>query len=621
MHKAHKTFCLYLQIPPTVNTTLIKSINPIILLFVILLIIPILNGCAAGINRSGYQNTEITNASSTKDCYIPIQKNMSYDKKDVTIVGKIDAYDTGLSADCSETTILNIFKKEACSISADVINITEEQFPNLWSSCYQAKAEFLYFKDRKIAKSLISNMVDQTPQADWKINFEISGSYPVISDSILYIGSADGAVYAIDPATGRIKWRFQTGENLSTKTSGTQIITVPKGTSIADQISAAQNQIEELKNEGKRRVDMTPVIESKTVFIGSGDHSFYAIDAISGKMKWSYMAGSGMVNMNNNEIMLPPALIKNNTVYFLTDEGLHALDTFTGKKKWVFKDIEGRTPFEPIINNNTIFLTSWPYMQTGISMKSSLYAIDANSGKKKWVINVDGGFPTTPIAEKGLVFFINKEESYTKIYAIDATNGKIKWEVSAEHSFWIRKPIIVSDIIYFITDKKILALNMETGHQIWDFNIDGEIVADTKVDNQYLYVVVHPTNKDPVIIDIIKASAKLGPKDTLYTLNLTTGEKKWSHEVNGRGEDIMINKGIIYAGSIDYGYTRNHYLQAIDTSTGKELWTLKGGERESIRLIYGNKVFLTSPTVTYFGSNQVDQGYIYTINAKTGTSN
>lgn len=545
---------------------------------------------------------------------------MSYDKKDVTIVGKIDAYDTGLSADCSETTILNLFKKEACSVNADIINITEEQHPNLWSSCYQAKAEFLYFKDRTIAKSLISNMVDQTPQADWKINFETSGSYPVISDNILYIGSADGAVYAIDSATGKIKWRFQTGKNLSTKTSSAQIITVPKGTSIGDQISVAMNQVEKLKNEGQRRVDMTPAIENKTIFIGSGDHSFYAIDAISGKMKWSYSAGSGMANINNNEIMVPPALIKNDTVYCVTDEGLHALDTLTGKKKWMFKNIEGRKSSEPIISNNTIFLTSWPYMQTDIPMKSLLYAIDANSGKKKWSISIDGSDPTVPIAEKGLVFFINKDAD-VKLYAIDTNNGKIKWEASAEHSFWKETPIIVNDIIYFITDKKILALNMETGRQIWDFNIDGELVTDTKGDNQYLYLVVHPTNQDPGIIDIIKAYAKLGPKDTLYALNLTTGQKEWSHELNGRGGDIMINEGIIYAESIDYGYTKNHYLQAIEASTGKEFWTLKDGEHESVRLIYKNKVFLTSPTVTYFGSNQVDQGYIYTVNAKTGTSN
>src|SRR6185503_18333859 len=48
----------------------------------------------------------------------------------------------------------------------------------------------------------------------WKIPFEGSGSRPVIVDGVLYVGSADGAVYALNPNTGETKWRFQTGESL-----------------------------------------------------------------------------------------------------------------------------------------------------------------------------------------------------------------------------------------------------------------------------------------------------------------------------------------------------------------------------------------------------------------------
>ena len=61
--------------------------------------------------------------------------------------------------------------------------------------------------------------------AGWKIKFDGSDSDPVIVDGVLYVGSADGAVYALDPTNGATKWRFQTGEGLS---SGPEIITMPK---------------------------------------------------------------------------------------------------------------------------------------------------------------------------------------------------------------------------------------------------------------------------------------------------------------------------------------------------------------------------------------------------------
>src|SRR5438046_6480112 len=63
----------------------------------------------------------------------------------------------------------------------------------------------------------------------WKVKFDGSGSSPVIVDGVLYVGSADGAVYALDAMTGATKWRFQTGERLSPATSGAQVLTVPPG--------------------------------------------------------------------------------------------------------------------------------------------------------------------------------------------------------------------------------------------------------------------------------------------------------------------------------------------------------------------------------------------------------
>ena len=101
----------------------------------------------------------------------------------------------------------------------------------------------------------------------WRINFDGSGSSPVIADGVLYVGSADGAVYALDPSTGETKWRFQTGEGLS---SLPQVITVPRGTSVDDQMAAGMEAARKQRTAGIRRVDMAPAVEDGTVFIGSG---------------------------------------------------------------------------------------------------------------------------------------------------------------------------------------------------------------------------------------------------------------------------------------------------------------------------------------------------------------
>jgi hypothetical protein len=73
------------------------------------------------------------------------------------VLGSIQAYDTGFSTYCDEAYILEIFCEDACTLGADVINITEEHQPDMVSSCYRARAQFLRFKDREKAKGLLSD--------------------------------------------------------------------------------------------------------------------------------------------------------------------------------------------------------------------------------------------------------------------------------------------------------------------------------------------------------------------------------------------------------------------------------------------------------------------------------
>jgi outer membrane protein assembly factor BamB len=427
-----------------------------------------------------------------------------------------------------------------------------------------------------------------------QVKFDESGSNPVLVDGVLYVGSADGAVYALDPKTGERRWRFQTGESLSPATSGPQIITVPPGTSIADQMAAAMKAVEKQKGEGIRRVDMTPAVENGTVFIGSGDRSFYAIDAATGEKKWSYVAGPGMASNNYTSYPIPAAIIENGTVYFVTDDGLHALDVLTGKRKWMFETLQEipiqemnlgkkRTPEGPALGDGLIFLTAWPFIGRDTPQKSFLYAVNPKSGTAKWVFSVDGLDITAPTTAKGFVFFVVSK----MLYAINAADGQVKWKLGAKKNFGSPLLLIADNTVYFSSDKSLLAVELESGHQLWSFSAGG-IKA---IDDQHLYAVTHA-----------------GTQDTIHALGLTTGQEQWSLNLSESADHVMIHDGVVYAGS--------EHLYAIDASTGKELWSLKRTGHESPRLISGGRIFLTSPTVSYVGSTRVDQGYLFAIDAK-----
>lgn len=376
-------------------------------------------------------------------------------------------------------------------------------------------------------------------------------------------------------------------------------------------MDAAINAAEKQRGEGIRRVDMTPAVENGTVFIGSGDQSFYAIDAATGKKKWSYVAGPGMAHIPS--VRRPAAVLKNGTVYFVTEDGLHALDALTGKRKWLFQTLreipieqmnmrKKRVPMGPVIGDRVIFLTAWPFILGNNTLKSFVYAVDPESGKAKWTISVDGLDITAPTTAKGLVFFAVQEPAPTRtssshrvtLYAINAAGGQVKWKLGAKKKFGTATLLVADKTIYFSTDTSLVACELETGHQLWSFSAD-EISGNLQADDHHLYMVTH---KDSF----------WGPKDTLHGLALTTGQEKWSRGLNAR--IAMVHDGVVY--------TDGEQLHAIDAATGKELWSFKGTGRESARLISGGRIFLTSPTVSYFGTKRLDQGYLYAIDAKTG---
>jgi len=446
--------------------------------------------------------------------------------------------------------------------------------------------------------------------AGWKIKFDGTDSDPVIADGVLYVGAADGAVYALDPANGATKWRFQTGVGLS---SGPEVISMPKSGARADDMTAAAQDAPGKK--GKRRIDLTPAVSKGTVFFASGDLSFYALDAATGEKKWSYAAGSKIVGS---------AVYEDGTAYIVTEEGLHALETSTGHRKWLIETLQeipvqqmndvrrlGKRPAQgPARGEETLFLTAWPNMMSTTPQKGFVYAVAPESGTTRWVTALDGLDITAPVVAGGLVLVASEDprsppqpghplgvsSKRATLYAINAVDGQIKWKVGAERVYGTTRLLLTSKTIYLNTDRQLIAVELESGRMLWTFGAE-EIQGGPQVDDQHLYVVSHK-------------GTIARPDDTLHALAVATGKVKWSQKLGGGVDLHLVHEGVVYAG--------NARLYALDGAVGTKLWSFKGPSRHSARLVSGGRIFVISPAVDYFGSARVDQGYLQALDAKTG---
>ena len=147
--------------------------------FYFLLLSLVLTSCSPRIVRTGYQMQEAGNEA----CDVAIRKNLSISEELSTKLGEVEIADTGFSVECSEEHALEILKREACAVNADLIVITAEKRPNLWSSCYRARAEFYKYKPGEDMEELAGdeaykpeNVQERVSQDQWRHTAVIGGS-------------------------------------------------------------------------------------------------------------------------------------------------------------------------------------------------------------------------------------------------------------------------------------------------------------------------------------------------------------------------------------------------------------------------------------------------------------
>jgi eukaryotic-like serine/threonine-protein kinase len=308
--------------------------------------------------------------------------------------------------------------------------------------------------------------VAQFTKISWK--FHTKGqvlSSPAISDGVLYIGSSDHFLYALDAGTGALKWKFETAG----------------------------------------RITSSPAVSEGLVFFGSFDSNFYAVDVATGKLKWKFKTSGerrfAATHLHGAEpaaetmpdpfdFYLSSPVVSNGAVYFGSgDTNIYALDVASGTLKWKFKtgDVVHASP---AISDGTLFVGSWD---------SFFYALDAASGKEKWrfktgedpKIHNQVGIQSSAAVADGVAYFGCRD---SKFYAVDAATGKQLWSFDNKGSWVIGSPAVLNGKVYFATSDSGLfyALDAKSGAAL--FSLDNKhwpMFSSPAISGDTLYIGSH----------------------------------------------------------------------------------------------------------------------------------
>lgn len=231
------------------------------------------------------------------------------------------------------------------------------------------------------------------------------GAPPVIANGILYVGTADHGLCALNAKTGDIIW--------------------PLYESKLTHISAS------------------PLVVGEVIYVGSLN-TVFALNTQSGHEIWNYtvdyLAG------NNLHPNLSSFVFDNGMLYFCAGDGnAYALDAGSGKKIWNSTYTLSGVPLPGV------YVPPSPVLKNGVNYVGSgvgdVCALNATDGTKIWNTTVDAYLLSTPALYGDILYF----GSYNgTLYALNATNGFELWSypISPSGGGSAGSPVVYSGVLY-----------------------------------------------------------------------------------------------------------------------------------------------------------------------------
>ena len=190
-----------------------------------------------------------------------------------------------------------------------------------------------------------------------------------VVNGVVYIGSYDQNLYALDLATGKQKWAYKAGP-----------------------------------------FKAPPGVKDGLVYIGDMDGMFHCVDAATGTKKWTYDTSA--------EISSGPNFFGDAVLFGAGDENLYCLRA--GKEKWKFKVPGGPVMGSPAIIGNRTFAAG---------CDSNLHVIDLETGKEvSTPLELNGQIGATVAVVDDHLFVGNMSN---QVLAIEWKKPTIDWPFEA----------------------------------------------------------------------------------------------------------------------------------------------------------------------------------------------
>lgn len=313
--------------------------------------------------------------------------------------------------------------------------------------------------------------IEKLPSLAWK--FQAAAgivSAPVIDQNMVYFGSLDRKLYAVDKNSGKKKWHFQgfgpirsvvciDGDSLYLLSGDGNLYCVDKNN--GKQIWRFRTQT---GYTGDRLYDFadyyhsSPVLYKGTIYFGSGDGNVYAVST-AGELVWRFETG--------DVVHTVPALYQDKLFIGSYDGHVYSLNNRTGALLWKFKTTgqryfpRGEVMGNPVVAGGLVLVGARDF---------NFYALDVNGGYCHWMKTFPRGW-ALPVTPNDTVIYLGTSDD-RKLLALDPKTGETRWQTDAGFNIFGTCALSRSMGYFGTLMGKIQAINLKDGAVRWTFSTE-----------------------------------------------------------------------------------------------------------------------------------------------------
>ncbi|MDI6851408.1 MAG: PQQ-binding-like beta-propeller repeat protein [bacterium] len=270
--------------------------------------------------------------------------------------------------------------------------------------------------------AIVSN---QAPRIDWSRNLTGTPSQPAINDGVIYVGTSEGLLYALD-TLGNVLWQLN--------------------------LNGSINHI--------------PVIMNNNIIVGTSNGSLYIINTTGQILKSKTFGGS---------IASPPIAFGEVIYVPVFQEGVYAYNVNQDKIEWKFST-EGMVKNIPLIDQTNLYIAD---------LSGKIYIVNRNTGMETNHLNTSAPIENYLNLSENYLIYGN---AAGEIGCFDVTKSTIIWSFNLAEPVAGCPAIKDSFVVVNTAFGKTYSHHIKNGIRLWNFNTHNFISSTPVIIDTFVFV-------------------------------------------------------------------------------------------------------------------------------------